>query len=215
MAVRCPKHAVPVLWIMTKEQSAMGSITLLADPTRKSARPFCSTPRAKTLLSPSPCFFGRVAAMNAWTLRFGQWITLAAVFSSALGNLCEDSPDEATMLQVIKPVAKALFKCTDEVLLKYKLRGEVISTALRTICENYDTCFGSSGRKKPTRESRDASIGCLINVLRDLPVDEYMTGEYDKIQVLQHLVHCQFDPLDLPLEHPKKANAVLHWFFEI
>ncbi|KAM7288205.1 hypothetical protein ISCGN_028472 [Ixodes scapularis] len=224
MAVRCPNHAVSVLWIMTKEQSAMGWITPLpafphilwaqAYPTPKSARPFHSTPRAETLPYPSPSFFGRVTAMHVWTLRFGQWIALAAVFSSAVGNLCEDSPGEATMLQVIKPVAKSAFKCTNEVLLKYKLRGEVFSTALRTICENYTTCFGSSGGKKPTRESRDASTGCLIDTLKDLPVDEYMTGEYDKNQVLQHLVTAKIpeawrEATTVPLLKPGKPQDQL------
>ncbi|KAL1478205.1 hypothetical protein MTO96_016392 [Rhipicephalus appendiculatus] len=42
-------------------------------------------------------------------------------------NLCDVAPDEATMLQVVKPVARAIFKCIDDVILPFKVRGELAS----------------------------------------------------------------------------------------
>ncbi|XP_037514953.1 inosine-5'-monophosphate dehydrogenase 2-like [Rhipicephalus sanguineus] len=43
---------------------------------------------------------------------------------------------ESTMLQVVKPVARTLFKCVDEVILPYKVRGEVAS-AEKARCRRY------------------------------------------------------------------------------
>ncbi|KAH6933611.1 hypothetical protein HPB50_016799 [Hyalomma asiaticum] len=53
------------------------------------------------------------------------------------------------MLQVVKPVAKVLVSCVDDVILKYKVRGEFASTVLQLVCEEYMNCAGKNMGKKP------------------------------------------------------------------
>ncbi|XP_077532267.1 uncharacterized protein LOC144144621 [Haemaphysalis longicornis] len=140
---------------------------------------------------------------------------LTCRIQAVVGGICDETPDESTMLQVVKPVAKGLFLCVDEVLLTYKIRGEFASSVLRIACEAYKECFGKYVGKKPTKEGRNESIDCLVQYVEKNIADDLPTAGQEPRELVAPFVGCFFRRLDLPLENPKRANAVLHWYFEI
>nr|XP_037268467.1 uncharacterized protein LOC119159726 [Rhipicephalus microplus] len=85
--------------------------------------------------------------------------------------------DEATMLQVVKPVAKAIFKCVDDVILPYKVRGEVASAILQLTCEEYLNCAGKNMGKKATKEGRSEVILCLKKYVEEHLPPDLPTGD--------------------------------------
>ncbi|KAL3187081.1 hypothetical protein MRX96_026009 [Rhipicephalus microplus] len=100
-------------------------------------------------------------------------------------NLCDVAPDEATMLQVVKPVAKAIFKCVDDVILPYKVRGEVASAILQLTCEEYLNCAGKNmGKKAPP----------------DLPTGD----QHQPRELVAPMLECFMTRLDLPMENERK-----------
>ncbi|XP_037512152.1 uncharacterized protein LOC119388837 [Rhipicephalus sanguineus] len=139
-----------------------------------------------------------------------------ATTASSGKNLCNVAPDESTMLQVVKPVARTLFKCVDEVILAYKVRGEVASAVLQLTCEEYLNCAGKIMGKKATKEGRNETILCLIKyVEQHLPPDLPTGDHHEPRELVAPILDCLMKRLDLPLENEKKANAAFHWFFEI
>ncbi|XP_050042579.2 uncharacterized protein [Dermacentor andersoni] len=133
---------------------------------------------------------------RSWSFLVATLLVACATTSSSEKSLCSTTPDESTMLQVIKPVARTVFVCVDEVLLAYKIRGEFASAVLQLFCQQYYNCVGKFMGKKATKEGRNESLHCMI-------------------QYMEQNLACFMRRLDLPWENEKKANAVIHWFYEI
>ncbi|XP_049521003.1 uncharacterized protein LOC125944548 [Dermacentor silvarum] len=159
--------------------------------------------------------FGGPLPDRRWSFLVGTLLVACATTSRSTKDICNTSPDESTMLQVIKPVAKTLFVCVDEVLLVYKIRGEFATAVLHLICESYQNCAGKFMGKKATKEGRNESIHCLIQyVEQNLPPD-LPTGDHEPRALVRPFLDCFLRRLDLPMENERKANAVFHWFMEI
>ncbi|XP_077507592.1 uncharacterized protein LOC144118557 isoform X2 [Amblyomma americanum] len=119
------------------------------------------------------------------------------------------------MLQVLKPVAKSIFLCIDEVLLTYKVRGEFASAVLEKVCEAHKDCFGKYIGKKATKEGRNESIECLIQYVEPRTPPDLPTAGQEPRELVAPFLRCFLRRVELPLENEKRANAVFHWFFEI
>ncbi|KAK8784760.1 hypothetical protein V5799_008873 [Amblyomma americanum] len=149
---------------------------------------------------------GRIAegAMFGHFVRHPFLVAIAGLACAVTGNaknLCDNTPDEPTMLQVLKPVAKSIFLCIDEVLLTYKVRGEFASA--RNLCS------------LQTKEGRNESIECLIQYVEPRTPPDLPTAGQEPRELVAPFLRCFLRRVELPLENEKRANAVFHWFFEI
>ncbi|XP_050042573.2 uncharacterized protein [Dermacentor andersoni] len=152
---------------------------------------------------------------RSWSFLVATLLVACATTSSSEKSLCSTTPDESTMLQVIKPVARTVFVCVDEVLLAYKIRGEFASAVLQLFCQQYYNCVGKFMGKKATKEGRNESLHCMIQYMeQNLPPD-LPTGDHEPRALVAPFMACFMRRLDLPWENEKKANAVIHWFYEI
>ncbi|XP_077532268.1 uncharacterized protein LOC144144622 [Haemaphysalis longicornis] len=140
---------------------------------------------------------------------------LSSVSQAGQGGKCGYTPEESVMLEVEKVVSKTMLQCVDNVILKYEIRAGFATAVIITGCSAYIDCFGKYIGKKPTRESRDEAVACIIEfVKKNLPKDLPTAGQ-NPVDLVEPFVYCFLSPLELPLENPKKCNAVLHWYLKI